>query len=817
MTLNIASPVCTVNNTALATSGTTGYNATSGSTITIALANSAGVSSWSISATSADDVTSSNGNLTAINNSKLFPTPYSATFILPAISGGRGCSIQFTSIVNGGNSPGTKVTFGVFVLNTNGTRLWFGGESLESDATVGNAAGLNTLISAVGASATAAGDVTGLITTNTVVKIQGVPVSSTAPTDGQALVYSSSSGSWQPGAGGGGSSSSTWAALTADGSFHTIYTLTPSVASDETVTIAALTKIRGAANTGGVFVQRDIASAENESGTLTFNYPGSSTTIDTWNLGSPPAGAAVQMVASGTTVLIQAKATSGGTCYACTNVSLDRSVSPATTVTLSSVTPTHFANSSSTSFVITGTGLASASGAGVLIASTKYPMTITSQNSTTITGTISVSVVGKGVVYVTSAGVDTTGLTYWSLSASSPSITSLTPNNGFSSGGTSVAIVGTGFTGVDIPTAGAIQFTDGTNSVNAASYTYNSDTSVTAITGSDGSNSGTGNCILTTPAGSGTKPWTYSGAQPAPTVSSISYDAGSAAGQSNIQPVITGTNFFSVTSVKLAGVEHISVATVNSSTQITLSSVLAGTATLHGDVTVTTGGGTGGTGDGYWTYLPANYNMWNPDHVTFGTSPAVASMAQIGDLAASAASNATASRQPNRTNTLSGTNSQNLINYLNGSGAYLTVATIPAQTAGELFILHSNSGGGPQMEFGSGTSGLYDLSGSMYDDTFSTARYMTAVSLGTTVPFIYQVAMTTGGAATAWVNGTQIFTNTGNTVGVATSTTFNPPGATGSNTTYQHGIVMVYNRTLSTGERTIVKSYLGTKYGISVS
>ena len=115
MTLNIASPVCTVNNTALATSGTTGYNATSGSTITIALANSAGVSSWSISATSADDVTSSNGNLTAINNSKLFPTPYSATFILPAISGGRGCAIQFTSIVNGGNSPGTKVTFGVFV------------------------------------------------------------------------------------------------------------------------------------------------------------------------------------------------------------------------------------------------------------------------------------------------------------------------------------------------------------------------------------------------------------------------------------------------------------------------------------------------------------------------------------------------------------------------------------------------------------------------------------------------------------------------------------------------------------------------------
>ena len=50
------SAVCLVNNTSLPTSGTTGINVSASSTITIALASSAGVNTWNINCTMSDGV-----------------------------------------------------------------------------------------------------------------------------------------------------------------------------------------------------------------------------------------------------------------------------------------------------------------------------------------------------------------------------------------------------------------------------------------------------------------------------------------------------------------------------------------------------------------------------------------------------------------------------------------------------------------------------------------------------------------------------------------------------------------------------------------
>lgn len=143
-----ASAICKVNNTILPVSGTTGYNTTANATIQIGLSSTAGVASWSIAATSADDLTFSNGNLTAINNSITTLSTYEIQVTMPPMldDGYRGAGVQFTSIINAGTSTQNIITFGVWVPNSNGTRLFFGGETNEGNATVGNAEQLNSIM-----------------------------------------------------------------------------------------------------------------------------------------------------------------------------------------------------------------------------------------------------------------------------------------------------------------------------------------------------------------------------------------------------------------------------------------------------------------------------------------------------------------------------------------------------------------------------------------------------------------------------------------------------------------------------------------------
>ncbi len=151
----VNSAICTVNGSPLNTTGTTGANVSSGSTLTVALVNSAGVSSWSVLCTGVDELT----NQAAINASlSQNNTTWTATFTMPTTS--QGAAMQFSSVVNGGPANaangGNSFIFGVFVLY-DGYRLFFGGESNESNATVGNAADLNKAVRAAATGGFAAG------------------------------------------------------------------------------------------------------------------------------------------------------------------------------------------------------------------------------------------------------------------------------------------------------------------------------------------------------------------------------------------------------------------------------------------------------------------------------------------------------------------------------------------------------------------------------------------------------------------------------------------------------------------------------------
>src|SRR5271166_6568429 len=117
----MASPICLINNLPIpvANTGVTGYVATAGQTVTIALANNAGVNAWNCSCTITDQY--NQYSTPALVNSTINQNflQFSLTFTTPAMDGYAGSSMQWTSTVNPGPQQ-QSVTFGIFVLCSNG-------------------------------------------------------------------------------------------------------------------------------------------------------------------------------------------------------------------------------------------------------------------------------------------------------------------------------------------------------------------------------------------------------------------------------------------------------------------------------------------------------------------------------------------------------------------------------------------------------------------------------------------------------------------------------------------------------------------------
>jgi hypothetical protein len=170
-------------------------------------------------------------------------------------------------------------------------------------------------------------------------------------------------------------------------------------------------------------------------------------------------------------------------------------------------------------------------------------------------------------------------------------ITSTSVSNGTTSGGTTVVITGTGFYGVDTVSFGG---------VNAASFTIDSPTQITAVTASTTAVGAVGDIVVTSPIDSATSTngWTY---WPPMSFTSINVANGITTGGTTV--VVTGAGFYAVSSVTFGGTAVASY-TVDSATQITVSTGVSSlTAPTLGNVVVTSPY-TSTTGSNVWTYYP---------------------------------------------------------------------------------------------------------------------------------------------------------------------------------------------------------------------
>ncbi len=254
---------------------------------------------------------------------------------------------------------------------------------------------------------------------------------------------------------------------------------------------------------------------------------------------------------------------------------------PTAAPTVTSISPNPVSQQDSV-LTITGTNLSTTT--GVLLNGVPLYFTAT-PSATTVKVRIPVGATGGALTLYTQGGTVTTPVvTILPL----PTITSFTPTSGGT--GTVVTITGTGFTGVS--GAASVRF----GATNAASYTVNSDTQITATVAAGS----TGQVRIIAPGGTvfSATNFTYTTPPPAPTMTNVSTDIGT----TGTVVVITGTNFArGVTNVTFGGVAGTIIST--SGTQIQVA-VGAGNS---GNIVVTTPSGSANSNAALgvnFTYLP---------------------------------------------------------------------------------------------------------------------------------------------------------------------------------------------------------------------
>jgi hypothetical protein len=201
---------------------------------------------------------------------------------------------------------------------------------------------------------------------------------------------------------------------------------------------------------------------------------------------------------------------------------------------------------------------------------------VTFVDSNTITCTTPAHAAGTVAVGESDSKGTATALSSGFTYVAVPTVTTISPASGPLAGGAAVTIIGTALTDATAVTFGG---------TNAASFTVNSDTQITAITPAKAV--GPVTVAVMTAGGTGSKSSGYTYVA-APTVTGVSPASGPAAGGTGV--TITGTNLTGATVVKFDGIAATGV-TVVSATSITATTPAdaAGAA----DVAVTTAGGTG--------------------------------------------------------------------------------------------------------------------------------------------------------------------------------------------------------------------------------
>ncbi|WP_340373789.1 IPT/TIG domain-containing protein [Streptomyces sp. SS7] len=171
-----------------------------------------------------------------------------------------------------------------------------------------------------------------------------------------------------------------------------------------------------------------------------------------------------------------------------------------------------------------------------------------------------------------------------------PVVTSVSPTQGPTSGGTTVTITGTSLTG-----ATAVRF----GSANASSYTVNSSTRITAVTPPGGA--GAVPVTVVSPSGSSNTTVSFTYTVVLPSVTGVSPVSGPTSGGTAV--TLTGANLSGATAVRF-GAANAASFTVTSPTQITAVSPPGSPGAVP--VTVTTPAGTSAASPGaYYFYAPA--------------------------------------------------------------------------------------------------------------------------------------------------------------------------------------------------------------------
>ncbi|NXY93062.1 IPT/TIG domain-containing protein [Streptomyces sp. BR123] len=238
--------------------------------------------------------------------------------------------------------------------------------------------------------------------------------------------------------------------------------------------------------------------------------------------------------------------------------------------TINTINPSQGPTTGGTTVTLAGTGMTGST--AVRFGSTNAT-SFTVNSATQITAVSPPHAAGTVAVTVVHPTGTSNSVTFVYAAAQVPVVTDIAPNNGPTSGGTSVTLTGTGFTG-----ATAVRFAG----VPATSFTVNSATQITAVT--PAGSAGAAAVTVTTPNGT-SAPGAFFYVAP-PVLNSAGPAQGPTAGGAVV--TLTGSNLLNATTVRFGSTDAASF-TVVSATQITAT---APPGTGSSPITVITSGGT---------------------------------------------------------------------------------------------------------------------------------------------------------------------------------------------------------------------------------
>lgn len=250
--------------------------------------------------------------------------------------------------------------------------------------------------------------------------------------------------------------------------------------------------------------------------------------------------------------------------------------------TITSINPNQGVITGGTPITITGTNFTGTTDVTIAFASCTSIVVV---SPTQITAVTPAGTLGPQDLIVTNASGASLPATFTYVAVTAPTIISVTPSSGPTSGGTAITIIGTGFTGTTSVTVGFA----------VATFTVISSTQINAVTPPGAA--GAQNVVVTTPNGSATAVGAFTYTANAPTITTVLPSSGPVSGGTLI--TITGTNFTGATSVTIGGIAATSFSVV-SDTKITAVTPV-GTVGAK-DVAVTTAGGTATLPGGFIYY-----------------------------------------------------------------------------------------------------------------------------------------------------------------------------------------------------------------------